>query len=178
MILGMCKGCFECRVKMGVESPFVVGLLQSNLMIMCTNKWMCVNKHIWHDTSHEWPGLHGLPTNYKATFLLHHHVATLASIEVSQPAHVYALLFSCLSLNTSSSPSSPLISCPQSTPVPWGYCLRQLCTSAAWALTCLWVPPAPIPECAVLQPHKQGKIEADVALGKWFLHGAEGSLRG
>lgn len=131
----------------------------------------------------------GLPANVDLAIPLLHRAATLASLDVPQPAYVYALLllgeFSHITV-----PASAFASViPQSSSPTLD--ARKHLERAAY----LHFPPAqyklghayefaqpPFPFDALLSVQyyslasQQGEVEADMALSKWFLCGAEGAF--
>ncbi|KDQ32200.1 hypothetical protein PLEOSDRAFT_1111124 [Pleurotus ostreatus PC15] len=159
------KDCFERGVKYGVESC-LYRLGMAHLM-----------------------GQLGLPANVDLAIPLLHRAATLASLDVPQPAYVYALLllgeFSHITV-----PASAFASViPQSSSPALD--ARKHLERAAY----LHFPPAqyklghayefaqpPFPFDALLSVQyyslasQQGEVEADMALSKWFLCGAEGAF--
>jgi len=131
----------------------------------------------------------GQPTNYEIALPLLYRAATLASVEVPQPAYVYALLL----LSEFSHVSVPEHLFKPSIPPSSSLALeaRKHLERAAY----LNFAPAqyklghayefaqaPFPFDPLLSVQyyslasQQGEIEADMALSKWFLCGAEGSF--
>ncbi|KAL0959499.1 hypothetical protein HGRIS_011209 [Hohenbuehelia grisea] len=159
------KECFERGVKYGIESCiYRIGM--AHLM-----------------------GQLGLPASVETAIPLLHRAATLASLEVPQPAYVYALLLLSEFSHITVSPAAfaPYIP-PGSSPALEA---RKHLERAAY----LHFPPAqyklghayefahePFPFDALLSVQyyslasQQGETEADMALSKWFLCGAEGAF--
>ncbi|CCL98738.1 uncharacterized protein FIBRA_00743 [Fibroporia radiculosa] len=159
------KQCFERGVKRGVESC-IYRMGMANLM-----------------------GQLGLPANAEAALPLLHRAATIATTECPQPAYVYGLLL----LNEFSHVSIPL---PLFQPfIPPGsnaqmearknleraaylnFAPAQYKLGHAYEFA---LPPFPFDALLSVQYYslasQQGEVEADMALSKWFLCGAEGAF--
>jgi hypothetical protein len=89
----------------------------------------------------------GLPANPELAVPLLHCAATLASTDVPQPTYVYGLLLGEFQVTIPPSLFTPYIS-PTSTPLPE----------------------------ARKHLERQGEVEADMALSKWFLCAADGAF--
>lgn len=161
------KDCFERGVKHGVESC-VYRMAMAHLM-----------------------GQLGLPSNPSVGLPLLHRAATLASLNVPQPAYVYALLlldeFSQITIDGSL--FTPLIPAGSSRPVEARKHLERAAylhfPAAQYKLGhCYEFAQPPFPFDALLSVQyyslasEAGETEADMALSKWFLCGSEDSGSG
>ncbi|TCD60032.1 hypothetical protein EIP91_010853, partial [Steccherinum ochraceum] len=162
---GHAKDCFERGVKYGVESClYRMGM--AHLM-----------------------GQLGLPSTPETALPLLQRAATLASVEVPQPAYVYGLLLLAEFSHIQLSPQAftPLIP-PGSTAhiearkhleraayLNFAPAQYKLGHSYEYA-----TPPFPFDALLSVQYYslasQQGEVEADMALSKWFLCGADGSF--
>ncbi|KAI0915854.1 hypothetical protein AcV5_003348 [Taiwanofungus camphoratus] len=159
------KQCFERGVKYGVESClYRMGM--ANLM-----------------------GQLGLPANPEAALPFLHRAATLATIEVPQPAYVYGLLLLNEFTHVSIPPQlfTPFVP-PGSSPQAearkhleraayLNFAPAQYKLGHAYEFA---MPPFPFDALLSVQYYslasQQGEIEADMALSKWFLCGSEGAF--
>jgi TPR repeat protein len=131
----------------------------------------------------------GLNPSFEVALPLLHRAATLASLEVPQPAYIYALLL-LNEFNTVTVPPhffTPLIP-PSSTPLIEArkYLERAAYLNFAPAQYKLGhayefaEPPFPFDALLSVQYYslasQQGEIEADMSLSKWFLCGSEGAF--
>lgn len=155
------KDCFERGAKMGVESC-VYRMGMANLL-----------------------GQLGLPPNPAAALPFLHRAATLASTTTPQPAYVYALLllgeFSAASIPTSLLPQLPVAQSEARRHLEraayLGFAPAQYKLGHAYEFAS---PPFPFDALLSVQYYslasQQGEVEADMALSKWFLCGAEGAF--
>lgn len=155
------KDCFERGAKMGVESC-VYRMGMANLL-----------------------GQLGLPPNPAAALPLLQRAATLASTTTPQPAYVYALLllgeFSAASLPPPLLPQPPIAQSEARRHLEraayLGFAPAQYKLGHAYEFAS---PPFPFDALLSVQYYslasQQGEVEADMALSKWFLCGAEGAF--
>lgn len=155
------KDCFERGAKLGVESC-VYRMGMAHLL-----------------------GQLGLPPNPAAALPFLQRAATLASTTTPQPAYVYALLllgeFSAASLPTSLLPQLPIAQSEARRHLEraayLGFAPAQYKLGHAYEFAS---PPFPFDALLSVQYYslasQQGEVEADMALSKWFLCGAEGAF--
>lgn len=155
------KDCFDRGAKLGVESC-VYRMGMANLL-----------------------GQLGLPPNPVAALPFLQRAATLASTTTPQPAYVYALLllgeFSAASLPVSLLPQPPIAQSEARRHLEraayLGFAPAQYKLGHAYEFAS---PPFPFDALLSVQYYslasQQAEVEADMALSKWFLCGAEGAF--
>ncbi|OJA15447.1 hypothetical protein AZE42_02225 [Rhizopogon vesiculosus] len=155
------KDCFERGAKLGVESC-VYRMGMAHLL-----------------------GQLGLPPNPAAALPFLQRAATLATTTTPQPAYVYALLllgeFSPASLPPSLLPQAPIAQSEARRHLEraayLGFAPAQYKLGHAYEFAS---PPFPFDALLSVQYYslasQQGEVEADMALSKWFLCGAEGAF--
>ncbi|KZT64644.1 HCP-like protein [Daedalea quercina L-15889] len=159
------RQCFERGVKRGVESC-IYRMGMANLM-----------------------GQLGLPPNPEAALPLLHRAATLASVDVPQPAYVYGLLLLNEFSHVEIPPHffTPFIPPGSNAGIEARKHLERAAflnfAPAQYKLGHAYEfaqPPFPFDALLSVQYYslasQQGEVEADMALSKWFLCGAEGAF--
>lgn len=172
------KDCFERGAKLSVESCVYVGVLS----LLCPTNLTHPPQRL--GMAHLLGQL-SLPANPAAALPFLQRAATLASTTTPQPAYVYALLllgeFSPASLPPNLLPQAPIAQSEARRHLEraayLGFAPAQYKLGHAYEFAS---PPFPFDALLSVQYYslasQQGEVEADMALSKWFLCGAEGAF--